>query len=281
MKKIIPPLALLALAVTNALAQKTPVHLERKFALPVQREIYVDLNIDAGEIRILRQESAREIRFSLFYREDEYRAQVDYDAKRRRVRLDFEKEALIDRERLDGDAEIEIFLPVEPLLLLESRIRAGKIEMRLGDLSFRRLFLRLWAGEVELDFDAPNRLEMDALTLNVKMGVTRVRRLGNARFRYAEINSGIGSLDLDFVGMCAPEARAEIDLDIGHTVVRLPQEVGVRLAVRKILFLSQINLPREFEKDGDTYLSPNFEQAKKSMLLEIRPGIGELQVEAR
>lgn len=43
-------------------------------------------------------------------------------------------------------------------------------------------------------------MAMNSLDVNVKVGETQLRNLGNAHFRSADIDNGIGSLDVDFSG---------------------------------------------------------------------------------
>ncbi len=85
---------------------------------------------------------------------------------------------------------------------LEARIKAGAIEIDLGGLSLVGLDLITWAGEVQVEFSEPNWTEMDFLKINTKVGETEIVRLGNARFKEAEINGGIGKMRVDFAAEC-------------------------------------------------------------------------------
>jgi predicted membrane protein len=161
---------------------------------------------------------------------------------------------------------------------LSSKIKAGEINFELGDLKLKDFQLRNFAGEVEVDFSKPNPIEMELLDINVKVGETTLRRLGNARFRSAKINGGIGELSIDFAGEGLKSARAEIDLDIGETSIYLPHDLGVRFDSSTFGFLTQSSIDYEFIKKGRFYYSEKYESASKTMDFSISSGIGELRV---
>jgi predicted membrane protein len=151
--------------------------------------------------------------------------------------------------------------------------------MQLGGLRVADFAMSVTAGEVNLDFDEPNRLEMETLELRTRIGESKFRHLGNARFRDADINGGIGEMIIDFSGAMLASAVARVDLDIGETVIILPQEAGAKLSVSKFLFLSQIDIPFDFRKDGRYYYTDNYGKAGQDFQLRINSGIGELRIE--
>ena len=150
--------------------------------------------------------------------------------------------------------------------------------MDIGGLSLRDFRLKIFAGEVVVDFAEPNKIVMNSLDINIKVGETQLRNLGNARFRNADIDNGIGALDIDFTGDLPESANAMIDLDIGETDIFLPDNLGVKLSVRKFLFLSDVNVSGNFRKSGNHYYSDNYDSNRKGLDLEVKPGIGELKV---
>ena len=65
-------------------------------------------------------------------------------------------------------------------------------------------------------------------------------------------------------------------LDIGETQLKLPEELGVKMSVSKFLFLTEVQIPTEFEKDGRYYYSRNYQNARCTCELRISQGIGAL-----
>lgn len=262
-------------------AQYGTAKVDREFDIQGDNEFYLELDIDAGEVIVKRNSESHKLAVYMRYTESEFEYDLDYSEKNRTLRLTFDKKGWVDGDDRDTNAEIEVFLPTHVILDIRSKIKAGKIEMRVGGISLRHFNLKTWAGEVLVDFDQPNRITMNSFDVNIKVGETQLRNLGNAHFRSADIDNGIGALDIDFSGDLPSDASARIDLDIGETAIFIPDEMGVKLSVRKFLFLSQVNISRELRKSGSYYFSDNYNSKEKSLDLEVRPGIGELNVRYR
>ncbi|MFQ5628194.1 MAG: LiaF domain-containing protein, partial [bacterium] len=218
------------------------------------------------------------IAVSMRYTEGEFEHDMDFNESNRTLEISFDKKGWVDSDHDNADVEIELLLPANVKLDFRSKIKAGEIEMEVGGLSLRRFYLKTWAGEVLVDFDEPNRIVMNSLDINIKVGETQLRNLGNARFRSADIDNGIGALDIDFSGNLPDDATAKIDLDIGETDIFIPDDLGVKLSVRKFLFLSQVNISRKLRKSGSYYFSDNYDSNDRALDLEVKPGIGELNV---
>jgi hypothetical protein len=211
------------------------------------------------------------------YPEERCRGDVRYHdvSNSLEVEVDFEGwKFWKDDER--SHARVIVELPYEPEIDLTAKIKAGEVDLELGDLSLRNFELVNWAGEVKVDFDRPNRVEMESFDVNLKVGESKLIGLGNARFEQGDINGGVGEMMVDFTGESIERCMARIDLDIGETRVVLPQQAGVKLRVSK--FLSQIEYPDWFEKRGRYLYSENYDDVDKSLYLMISAGIGELDI---
>lgn len=250
----------------------------REFEIVPGRNLKIELDVDAATLFIAPNPRTREVSISLYYTEHAFDYDIDFKEPSHRLIVEFSKRDWIRSEKGHLKAEMRILLPSEATMDFKARIKAGEVDMSLGGLPIRRFINKIWAGEVRIDFEKPNPVEMSWLEVNTKIGETTLRRLGNARFRFAEINSGIGELDVDFSGDLLPEAESQIDLDIGETNIYLPETLGLKIYVQKFLFLSQIDLPFEFEKVGKYYINEDYETAEKKMDLTIKAGIGELNL---
>jgi hypothetical protein len=121
---------------------------------------------------------------------------------------------------------------------------------------------------------------MDMLHIDAKVGEARCLQLGNARFSHAEINGGIGELEVDFSGEILPDCKAKVDLDIGEATVILPRHAGVKMQIGGILsILSHKNIDNAFYKRGKSYYSEGYEDKLTTWNLRVSPGLGELNVE--
>jgi hypothetical protein len=252
--------------------------LDNTFKVRTDRDLRLRLNVDAGEVRLSRGQSENQLIVHLVYTKKQFRHDFRFNEQENDLEIRFDKDGWFDHE--DGmTAELEIQLPLDATLRLDCKIKAGEIKMQLGGLRVADFAMSVTAGEVNLDFDEPNRLEMETLELRTRIGESKFRHLGNARFRDADINGGIGEMIIDFSGAMLASAVARVDLDIGETVIILPQEAGAKLSVSKFLFLSQIDIPFDFRKDGRYYYTDNYGKAGQDFQLRINSGIGELRIE--
>lgn len=271
----------LFLGISPSFAQSDVIKYRRIFEVEPDRKLRFEVDIDAADVTIARNDIDDEISIFLLFTEEAFEYDFDYNERRNLLSMEFRKTNWIKSDSRDLKAEIEILLPSAARLDFYAKIKAGEVDMELGDLTFQRFETSIWAGEVNIDFDAPNRIPMKWFELRTKIGSTAIKRLGNARFRFAEINSGIGELEIDFSGKMEDDATARVDLDVGETRIFLPDEVGTKLYVRKFLFLSGIDLLGFEHYGGKMYLSENYDLVRKKIELHVRPGIGELSIRYR
>lgn len=253
--------------------------LDNTFKVRADRDFYLRLDVDAGEVRVSRGQSEEQVTVHLVYTKKQFRHAFRFNEQENRLDIRFDKDGWFSHDGEGMAAELEIALPRDVTIRADCRMKAGEVEMQLGGLRLADFSMSVMAGEVNVDFDEPNRVEMDRLKLNTRIGESNFRRLGNARFRDADINGGIGEMTIDFSGAILPTAMAEVDLDIGETVIVLPQETGAKLSVSKFLFLAHIEMPFEFRKDGRYYYTDNYGKAGQDFELRISSGIGELRIE--
>lgn len=254
--------------------------LQNTFKVNKTEPVHMRVQVDAGEVRVAKG-GGDEVRVGLRYDKALYDHSFRFNENRNTLEIVVDREKWFKNEDNHEGAKLELELPSEAELHLEFKIKAGEIDMQLGGLKIAEMALETMAGEVNLDFDEPNRMEMSSLDLNTKVGESKFIRLGNARFRDADINGGIGELTIDFGGEMAKDAVARVDLDIGETAIILPREAGTKLSVSKFLFLSHIDLPYELRQDGRYYFTENYDQAERTFQLRVSSGLGECRVELR
>jgi len=252
--------------------------IEKTYTVKKQEILSVSLNIDAGEITVHKNEQPDKIFVSVQYDDRSDEVDIDFDERKNELYILIDREGWFKSWDDQRSPKLEVLLPFDVEIELSSKIKAGEINFDLGALKLKDLQLRNFAGEVEVDFSKPNQIEMELMDINVKVGETTLRRLGNARFRSAKINGGIGELSIDFSGEGLGSARAEIDLDIGETTIYLPRDLGVRFDCSTFGFLTQSSIDYEFIKKGRFYYSEKFESASQKMDFSISSGIGELRV---
>ncbi len=252
--------------------------IEKTYSVKSQQILSIFLNIDAGRITVNKNEQPDKIFISVKYDERSDEIDIDFDERKGELYISIDREKWLKSFGDDRSPRLEVLLPFDVIIELESKIKAGEIKFDLGELKLKDFQLRNFAGEVEIDFSKPNQIEMELIDINVKVGETIIRHLNNARFHSAKINGGIGELNIDFSGEGIQSARAEIDLDIGETSIYLPRELGVRFDNSTFGFLTKSSIDNEFIKKGHFYYNEKYESASKTMDFSISSGIGELRV---
>ncbi|MBN1292448.1 MAG: DUF4097 family beta strand repeat protein, partial [Candidatus Latescibacteria bacterium] len=233
-----------------------------------------------------------ECRVCIEYNKDKYKAYSTYNRSDNRLKVELHKNNLFgdhiyknceSSDCCNGNkkhVKVTIELPGDPDTDIHAKVKAGEIKFTLGDLRVRNFNLRSWAGATTVDFDTPNKIDLDKFIVHCSIGETVLKNLGNAHFRRANINSGIGQLDIDFNGDTCDGAFAKIDLDIGETRIQVPESMGTEISVSRFLFFSNANCPCGFTKRGGTYYTDNFDDFGKKLELHVSCGIGELKIDS-
>jgi hypothetical protein len=257
------------------------VTFDEKFNIS-DEEFKLSMNIDAGDVRVLRNDESNVCHVLIEYNKERCDLDVRFNEKRNEleVGIDIDDISFLHKENHDDNwkVDVTIELPYKPPISLDADIKAGEMRFDIGDIHLHNFELSNWAGEVKVDFDKPNCMEMDIFDVNVHVGETRLLNLCNAHLSEAIINGGIGEMTIDFNGKLTTRTMARIDLDIGETTLILPQDMGVKMKVTKFLFLSEMEYPTWFEKRGRYFYSENYKDNENSLYLDISTGIGELNI---
>ncbi|MBN1783287.1 hypothetical protein JW948_19285 [bacterium] len=254
------------------------------YAFPVSPDqvLDVDLNVDVGEVQVALSDSENVCQISMSYIKEDYRAKADFNEKSNALKIRLDKKGWNSKFENDGDNHIraEVLLPANVVMQLKTRVKAGEVTLDMSGLSIREFHLRVWAGEVSVHFDEPNPVIMDYLDISASIGSLTTSQLGNARFKRARINGGIGEINVDLTGEVLDKAKAKVDLDIGEAQVILPEDCGIRLAVGGMFgFMSSKNIDNRLEKHGRYYYSEDFDENETSFSVLVTPGLGELNIE--
>jgi hypothetical protein len=255
---------------------------EETYPIPQNMSLEIFIDVDAGEVTVDRGSEESSVSVLMTYTRNEFRGMVAYREKdHAQLRVSLEKKSWHRSMSRDRDiwADLRIELPYEVDIFLNSKVKAGEIIMDLGDIHLKEFTLNNWAGEVEVEFLDPNRTTLDFLDIKNKVGEARLLKLGNARFQEADINSGIGELEIDFSGALLSGSRAVVDLDIGESYICLPWDVGSQVIIDGLSFLSEKNFDSSFYKRGRAYYTDDYDDAGKRFYLRVSPGLGELSID--
>ena len=184
-------------------AKEDKINIDESFKI-TKSNLRVNINIDVGEVEIKKNSDSDECRVSIDYNPDYCESDIRFNERRSEldVLIDFENWSNWKDDKNKSKAPVVIIeLPSESVLDLRTKLKAGEFDLELGGLKLENFEFNNWAGEAKINFNEPNKIEMETLDINFKVGELRIWNLGNARFNEADINSGIGELEIDFSGI--------------------------------------------------------------------------------
>lgn len=113
------------------------------------------------------------------------------------------------------------------------------------------------------------------LTANMGAGVNDLE-LGSLSLNSLQLNMGAGESTINLDGNYKHDFTVTIRCGVGDTVVRLPQDVGVRVDVHNGMGGVSAN---GFNQHGDAYENDAYGEADSTIHVAIEKGIGEVTLE--
>ncbi len=282
-KRIVFPLTLVLLLLTLSILQAEPPK-SKKYVFNVNLKQILEVELDiqySSNFRIRPNKESKQVVVELDYDPEYLDSDVNFDQEMNHLTVELIGENW--KDNLSDDTKrgsCIVYLPAGVPIDLESDSKVGEIHFDLSGLAMKFIHLEVFAGSVEIQFQKPNPIVLEDFDISGKIGELDLQQFGNARFQTGVIETGIGELNLDLGGDQADFAQdLTINMKIGDTNVLLPENRPIKLRISKFLFLSQVDLPSEFEKRGSTYYYKVGKTPKNLLYLKISPGLGMLSVD--
>ena len=144
-------------------------------------------------------------------------------------------------------------------------------DLRFADDMPLELIITLGAGEGDLELDT---LQLQSLDFAGGTGSVQMD-LSGSTVRDLAVKMGAGNVDLDLSGRWHQDLTAVIQGGIGSASLRLPNDVGVRVEVRK--GLGELNA-EGLNKNGDVYTNAAYGQSEVTLDIRIEGGIGSINL---
>ena len=214
---------------------------------------------------------------SLRYDEERMRPIHDYSPDSRTVRLGVDGEAMKWTRVASDRNESEMRILLSDAVPLDLRLELGATRARVdaGGLSLGSLRVETGAADAVLDFSAPNRGRMRVLDLQLGAASFVITNLGNANVERIRVEGGVGSVDLDFGSRVAQDAEIDANVALGKMALHLPEEVGIRVEIRRVLAGFQ---HPGLVKRGNAFYSENWDDAKVRIRVRAETVFGAVEV---
>lgn len=154
---------------------------------------------------------------------------------------------------------------------------AGRAAIDLTDVFVRSFHLDVGAGSARLGADRPNRGEIGEMSVSAGVGSFRGDHLGNLRFNVLDFEGGLGEYVLDCSGDLPHNAKIISDVGVGSLTIVLPRGIAAKV-ITDNNWLSSRRLTGFVRKTDDVYVSRNFERENRRVLLDLRSGLGSVNV---
>lgn len=133
-------------------------------------------------------------------------------------------------------------------------------------------FIRMTFEQASWDFSLHPGIEYD-LSVDVGGGKTDLL-IQDISVNALGVHTGIGQTIVYLPGQGS--YAADIDGGLGQIVVYLPDDVGIRLSVD--IGIGSINVPKDFRREGGAYVSPDYDNAEEHIEVDVKLGIGSIEV---
>ena len=233
----------------------------------------------AGSLRVEPGQPGELYRMNLSYDEDRFVPVSDFDASSRTVVLGLRASGqggvrVVSRNQLRQVASISLSPRAD--LALDLSLGAVDADLELGGLRIFNLDLKTGASRATVRFSQPNGMRCQQATFSAGAAEVSVFGLGNSRCGEIEFEGGMGRVLLDFSGGWSSSAHVAVKMAMGELRLRLPRRVGIRLSMDK--FLSSFE-PAGLVRQGDSFVSPNYDKAEQRLELDLTTAMGGVSVE--
>jgi hypothetical protein len=230
------------------------------------------VRLEYGAARVALRAADQPLLYDVELTYDPRRADPEYrwDARSRTLRVGLER---VKFESSEGRAapQFDLRLSRQVPLDLQMTMGAGQAELDLTGLRVSRLQVEAGASDAYVHFDAPNLVPLELLDISAGAANVRAVGLGQARAREVRVKVGVGRVELDFGGEWRDDAQLDLEVALGQVTVRVPAEVGVRLAMDR--FAASVTY-EGLVKRGDEWVSPNWDQAAHHITIRGRTAVG-------
>jgi len=238
----------------------------------------IKVQYDAGRVEVRPTDAP--LLYAMHLRYDELRASPlhRHDAEQRNTVLGLEARGNAfpaSSSRHEDSGELRVELPHSIPLDLDMEFGGTQATLELGGLTLQSARLDFGATEGTLAFTTPNRVRMRELDVSVGAAEFTARNLANANADLIRVRGGVGTVDLDFGGRWTHDLEVSTRLAIGGLTLRVPDDVGLRLEVRRVA--AGFDHPGLVKRD-DGWYSSNWDSAPHKLHVRAETVIGQIEL---
>ncbi len=244
-----------------------------------ERMLRATIDFGAGTLRVMPARPGELYRMQLRYDADRNTPVNEYDARTGILRLGVESNGgagirVTSRAQLDQRAELNIAQRVP--IILAANLGASEASLELGGMTLASLAVRGGASRTLVRFAAPTAGECTTATFSLGAGELAVSGLANSGCAAIRVDGGVGRATLSFDGVSRRNQQVAVSMAMGSVTLRFPEGTAVQLVASR--FLAALDADG-FERVGNTWTTPGFEQATQKVSLELTASAAGVKVE--
>jgi hypothetical protein len=200
-----------------------------------------------------------------------------FDLTSRKAQLGVDKSDVRFTGRKDnesGQLQLELSRTTPWDLTLD--LGAVEADLDLTGLRLSKLKIESGASDGRVRFDSLNPIPMRDLQISLGAANFRADRLANANTREIRVDAGVGNVELDLGGQWTQDIELRAEITLGVVTVHVPSDVGVRVAVEKVI--ASFDHEGLIERDGE-WVSPNWDSAKHKLRVSAKTIFGKLTID--
>ena len=272
----------LSFALLGTLAAASAAHAQDWRTLQSARQLHdtgeydVRVKYAAGHLELERAEAP--FLYQMHLRYDAEHATALHSLREGRVlTLGVERTTSFVRTGRTAD-ENRMTLALSPAVPIDLSLELGAVEAKLdlGGLSLKSLEIAAGANDTRIDFRTANRVPMRALDVKTGASSVVITNIANANAATLRVASGVGSLELDFRGAWTNDLAASVDMALGTLRLIVPNDVGVRLEIGKVLARVKTE---GLSSRGGALVSDNWDSARYQLTVRAKTVVGSIEVE--
>ena len=182
---------------------------------------------------------------------------------------------VVEAGRSAGENRMDLSLSPAVPIDLSLELGAVEADLDLGGMSLTSVDIRAGANDTHVDFKVPNRVAMRSLEVEAGAASVRLSSIANANAALLSVETGVGSVELDFRGTWTRDLAAAVDVSIGTLKLIVPEDVGIRMDVGKVL--ARVTAPGLVTRDG-VLVSENWDTARYKLTVRAKTVFGTIDV---
>jgi hypothetical protein len=249
---------------------------EERVPLDEIKSANIDVLFAAGELEISAGDTDDLFLGTFLYNVSEWEPQISYTDGRLTIQQGNEEESW---GWPGGDGirnEWDLRFSPEAVLDMDIKAGAGQGELDLTGLQIEKLDVDLGAGDFTINFDEPNTAEMSRFTLDTGAARLEINGIGNASPEEMVVQGGAGEITLDLTGDWTRSADIEVTAGVGRLVLRLPEDIGVRVDVEGGLANVEAS---GLSRSGGDYVNDAYDEAEIELDIVVTTGVGQVDLE--